>query len=76
MKKGLLKTADAIESAGFIESCIDRSMPLVLVLRLLILRSLTTGGIPAKEFDQIRRDIIQVSLNIEHSFLHSSFIDR
>lgn len=43
-----------------IEELITRGLPLNQTLRLLVLHSLVAGGIKAKSFDPIRREILQV----------------
>jgi len=44
---------------SFIEECINRHDPIVKVLRLLCLFSLTCNGLKAKQFDFFRREILQ-----------------
>lgn len=43
----------------YIEECINRQEPIVKVLRLLCLFSLTNNGIKDKAFNFIRREILQ-----------------
>ncbi|KAL9650605.1 hypothetical protein ABK040_006406 [Willaertia magna] len=43
----------------YIEECIDRQQPLVNVLRIICLYSLINGGIKTKNYDFIRKEIIQ-----------------
>jgi len=43
----------------YIEECVLRGEPLVRVLRLLVLHSMTRGGFKPKVFDQLKRDIVQ-----------------
>jgi len=46
-------------SNDFIEECICKQMPLVQVLRLLCLQSLTNGGIKQKQHEFFKREILQ-----------------
>ncbi|XP_022967021.1 vacuolar protein-sorting-associated protein 33 homolog isoform X2 [Cucurbita pepo subsp. pepo] len=49
----------------YIEELIHKQEPLVKVLRLLILLSVTNSGLPKKQFDYLRREILH-SYGFEH----------
>lgn len=49
----------------YIEELIQKQEPLVTVLRLLILFSLTNAGLPKKNFDYLRRELLH-SYGFEH----------
>lgn len=55
----------------FIEEMIHKQEPLVTVLRLVVLLSLTNGGLPKKHFDYIRRELLH-SYGFEHMFTLSN----
>lgn len=55
----------------FIEEMIHKQEPLVSVLRLLVLLSLTNGGLPKKHFDYLRRELLH-SYGFEHIFTLSN----
>ena len=44
----------------YLETCIGRREPITKVLKLLSLFCLADDGFPSKQFDQYRREIIQV----------------
>jgi len=48
------------EANEYLETCIDKKEALHKVLRLLCLKSLCNNGIPKKEFEFFRREILQV----------------
>jgi len=50
---------DVEASEQYIEECIAKQDPLVKVLRLLCLYSLTTGGLKEKQYQLFSREIIQ-----------------
>lgn len=47
------------EANEYLETCIDKKESLYKVLRLLCLKSLCNNGVPKKEFEFFRREIIQ-----------------
>ncbi|KAJ0967310.1 hypothetical protein J5N97_024227 [Dioscorea zingiberensis] len=51
----------------YIEEMIHKQESLVSVLRLLVLFSITNGGLPKKNFDYLRREILH-SYGFEHMF--------
>eukprot|EP00897_Mesotaenium_endlicherianum_P000069 jgi/Mesen1/10062/ME000730S09345 len=51
----------------YVEEQVQRQEPLVRTLRLLCLLSLTHGGLPKKQFDHIRREVLH-SYGFEHLF--------
>lgn len=51
--------AGEASGSDFIEECIDKQEPIIKVLRLLCMQSLTSGGLKAKEFDFFRKEILQ-----------------
>ena len=48
------------EANEYLETCIDKKEEITKVLRLLCLKSLCNNGIPKKEFEFFRREILQV----------------
>jgi len=54
-------------SNDYIEECINRQEPLVKVLRLLCLQSLTNGGLKHKQFEFFKKEILQ-TYGFEHLF--------
>lgn len=56
---GILAGDDEKTTLAYIEEMIDRQEPLIKVLRLLCLQSLTQNGLKKGVFENIRRDIIQ-----------------
>jgi len=55
----LLNAVEVKASLSYIEECINKQEPLVKVLRVLALYSLTNDGYPEKVFNILRRDIVQ-----------------
>ncbi|KAJ7536601.1 hypothetical protein O6H91_12G074500 [Diphasiastrum complanatum] len=55
----------------YIEEMIHKQEPLVSVLRLLVLLSLTYNGLPKKHFDYFRRELLH-SYGFEHVFVISN----
>ncbi|CAA6655531.1 unnamed protein product [Spirodela intermedia] len=51
----------------YIEEMIHKQEPLVNVIRLLVLFSITNGGLPKKNFDYLRRELLH-SYGFEHMF--------
>eukprot|EP01102_Stenamoeba_stenopodia_P011988 TRINITY_DN372_c0_g1_i1.p1 TRINITY_DN372_c0_g1~~TRINITY_DN372_c0_g1_i1.p1 ORF type:complete len:619 (+),score=176.59 TRINITY_DN372_c0_g1_i1:181-2037(+) len=58
-EQSLLVGAGPEVSSEYIEECISRQEPLVKVLRLLILQSLTNNGLKTKDLEFFKREIIQ-----------------
>ncbi len=56
-KKGLLAGIDPMND--YIEDGIGKSEPILKILRLLCLQSLTCGGIKPKQLEHFKREIIQ-----------------
>ncbi|KAK2404069.1 Sec1/munc18 (SM) protein superfamily [Trifolium repens] len=50
---------------GYIEELIHKQEPLITVLRLLVLFSITNAGLPKKHFDYFRRELLH-SYGFEH----------
>lgn len=48
----------------YLEDCIDKKEPLLKVLRLLCLQSLTNNGIKAKQLEYLKREILQVLIEL------------
>jgi len=55
----LLNAVEVSASLSYIEECINKQEPLVKVLRVLALYSLTNDGFSEKVFNILRRDIVQ-----------------
>jgi len=58
-EQSLLAGTDPDASQNYIEECINKKEPLVKVLRLLMLFSLTSGGVKPKQLEFFKREIIQ-----------------
>lgn len=58
-EQNMLAGLDAEHTLEYIEECMNRQEPVVKVLRLLCLYSLTNNGIKEKTFNYIRREILQ-----------------
>lgn len=58
-EQNLLAGLETEATMEYIEECINRQEPIVKVLRLLCLFSLTNNGIKEKAFNFIRREILQ-----------------
>ncbi|KAI8970174.1 Sec1-like protein [Mycotypha africana] len=59
VQQNVVAGIDSIKEAEYIEEMIDKQKPLVQVLRLLCLISLTQGGLKQKNFDHFEREIVQ-----------------
>jgi hypothetical protein len=51
----------------FIDDCLGRQDPIISVLRLMCLQSLTNGGLKAKQLEHFKREILQ-TYGYEHLF--------
>ncbi|KAG6558151.1 hypothetical protein Mapa_000332 [Marchantia paleacea] len=58
-------------SFEFVEEMIHRQEPITSVLRLLVLLSLTSGGLQKKHFDYLRREVLH-TYGFEHMFTLSN----
>jgi len=58
-EQSLLNLTDPTASMAYIEECINKQEPLVKVLRLVCLYSLTNNGFREKTFNYLKRDIVQ-----------------
>lgn len=58
---GLIAGDDLTKQQSAIDDLISQGLPLNTVLRLLIILSLTAGGLKPKVFDAVRRELLQVS---------------
>jgi len=58
-EQNLLAGSDVEVSESYIEDCIGRQEPLVKVLRLLCLYSLTVGGVKDKQYQHFANELIQ-----------------
>eukprot|EP00039_Didymoeca_costata_P027247 m.17967 g.17967 ORF g.17967 m.17967 type:complete len:609 (+) comp6153_c0_seq1:147-1973(+) len=58
-EQAFLSTVDTDKSSEYIEECICRKEPILKVLRLMCLQSLTNGGLKPKIYDFYRREITQ-----------------
>lgn len=56
----LLAAYDPVGQVAAIEDLINQQAPISIVLRLLCLASITSGGIKAKVLENIKREILQV----------------
>ncbi|CAA0814442.1 Vacuolar protein-sorting-associated protein 33 homolog [Striga hermonthica] len=65
MEQTLLEAQSYEICFDYIEEMIHKQEPLVLVLRLLILFSITNSGLPKRNFDYLRREILH-SYGFEH----------
>eukprot|EP00947_MAST-08B_sp_MAST-8B-sp1_P000483 g483.t1 len=59
VEQAILQNDRASANIDYIEERVARQDPLLQVLRLLCLQSLTGGGLKAKQFDQLRREVLQ-----------------
>lgn len=57
---------DGDKSIEYIEECICRADPMIKVLRLMCLQSLTNGGLKPKLFDFYRKEVLQ-TYGFEHA---------
>jgi hypothetical protein len=60
----LLSSYDVPKQQAAIEDLINQGLPFNTVLRLLIVLSVTTGGLKPKVYDAIRRELLQVRLHL------------
>nr|ASF90207.1 hypothetical protein SPAR04510 [Bartheletia paradoxa] len=59
IQQNLIASVDTTIQQSGIEELINQQAPLPLVLRLLVLASLTSGGIKPKNLDNFKREILQ-----------------
>lgn len=59
VQQNLAAGADSAAVNEIIEDLIARDAPISIVLRLLCLESITAGGIRQKEYDSLRRQVVQ-----------------
>jgi len=58
-EQSLLAGTDPDSSSNYVEECINKKEPFVKVLRMLVLLSLTCGGIKLKQLELLKREILQ-----------------
>lgn len=58
-EQNLLALQDVDKSMDYIEECINKQEPLVKVLRLICLFSLTNNGLSEKQFNFLKKEILQ-----------------